>query len=219
MRFMAILSAISTADTKDRGLTSHSEHTAREAEGREQAKPGGRSRCWRVLIIAPILLLSGLFAAGCGSSPSPSSEAESLVARGLQAESAGHFQAASNDFGSAAVKDNADAMPDYQLGLLYQRLHEPEQAATAYKQALSIAPKFRNAMFNLAVVDTPTQPQAALNLYNELHLQRPKDARVDFNLGLLLIAQLQPTPGHQFLKKAIALDPTLAKQLPAGITP
>jgi Tfp pilus assembly protein PilF len=74
-------------------------------------------------------------------------------------------------------------------------------------------------MFNLAVVDTKSQPQAAMNLYNELLLQNPKDARVDFNLGLLLIAQSQPTPGHELLKHAVALDPALAKQLPAGVTP
>ncbi len=104
--------------------------------------------------------------------------------------------------------------------MLYQRdLHDPVQAAVEYKRALSIQHTDRNAMFNLAVVDTSNQPQAAENLYNELRLLYPKDAQAYFNLGVLLIQQNQPTPGHVLLKKAISLDPALAKQVPAGITP
>ncbi len=80
-------------------------------------------------------------------------------------------------------------------------------------------PKYRSAMFNLAIVDTPNQPQSALNLYNELLLQNPKDANASFNLGLLLIAQNQPVPGHAALKRAISLDSALAARVPAGITP
>jgi Flp pilus assembly protein TadD len=163
--------------------------------------------------------LAALFTASCGGSPSRSSEADSLVSKGLQAEAAERFQLAANDFRSAASKDHSDAIPYFELGVLYQRIHDSTKAATAYKQALSLEPKYKKAMFNLAVVDTPTQPQAAMNLYNELRLQNPKDAQVDFNLGLLLIAQSQPTPGHQLLKQAVSLDPMLAKRLPAGMTP
>ena len=94
-----------------------------------------------------------------------------------------------------------------------------DKAAQAYKKALTMKPKYRSAMFNLAIVDTPNQPQSALNLYNELLLQNPKDANVSFNLGLLLIAQNQPVPGHAALKRAISLDSALAARVPAGITP
>lgn len=175
----------------------------------------------RLFLVAPIVLASAVFIASCGSStpPSPSSAAGTLVAKGRQAEAAGRFKAAVADFHAAAAKDHSDAVPLYELGALYQRLGFPDEAGTAYKQALSIKPKYRNAMFNLAVVDTKSQPQAAENLYNELLLQNPKDAQVDFNLGLLLIAQNQPTPGHQLLKHAIKLDPALAKKLPTGTTP
>jgi Flp pilus assembly protein TadD len=163
--------------------------------------------------------VGALVAVSCGSGPNPSSVADSLVSKGLQAESAGNFQLAETDFRSAAAKTPSDADPYFELGVLYQRLHDSTQAGTAYKQALSIEPMYKQAMFNLAVVDTPNQPQAAENLYNELRLQNPKDAQVDFNLGVLLIAQGQPTPGHQLLKQAVALNPGLAKQLPPGITP
>ena len=157
--------------------------------------------------------------ANCGSSPSSPSAADSLVSKGLQAESDGQYQQAQRDFVSAAAQERS-AIPYYDLGVLYQRdLHDPVQAAVEYKRALSIQPKNKNAMFNLAVVDAPSQPQAAENLYNQVRLLYPKDALAYFNLGVLLIQQNQPTPGHLLLKKAISLDPALAKQVPAGITP
>ncbi len=160
-----------------------------------------------------------LLAANCSSSPSSPSAADSLVSKGLQAESDGQYQQAQRDFVSAAAQERS-AIPHYDLGVLYQRdLHDPVQAAVEYKRALSIQPKNKNAMFNLAVVDAPSQPQAAENLYNQVRLLYPKDALAYFNLGVLLIQQNQPTPGHLLLKKAISLDPALAKQVPAGVTP
>ena len=143
----------------------------------------------------------------CGSSPSSPSAADSLTSNGLQAESEGQYQQALHDFRSAAAQERS-AIPYYDLGVLYQRdLHDPVQAAVEYKRALSIQPKNKNAMFNLAVVDAPNQPQAAENLYNELRILYPKDAQAYFNLGVLLIQQNQPTPGHILLRKAISLDP------------
>jgi Flp pilus assembly protein TadD len=179
--------------------------------------PAGRAK----LILAPVTVTLALLAASCGgsSNPSASSDANALISQGRHAESIGDSAQAARDFRSAAASDRSNALAYYDLGALDQYLHDPTQAVTAYKQALSRQPKDRNAMFNLAVIDTPSEPQAAENLYNELRLLYPKDAQVDFNLGLLLIAQNQPVPGHTILKKAISLDPALAKQVPAGITP
>jgi tetratricopeptide (TPR) repeat protein len=130
------------------------------------------------------------------------------------------MQQAAADFRAAAAADHKDAVPYFQLGVLYQqRLHDPGQAATAYKEALSIKPTYWAAMFNLAIVDTPSQPQDAINLYHEIILRNPKDADATFNLGLLLIEDNQPVPGHTLLKRALALDPALAKRVPPGITP
>jgi Flp pilus assembly protein TadD len=183
---------------------------------RHQALTVNRAR----LFILPAVLAIALIAAGCSNSPKASSTASSLISHGLTAESSGNTQQAVHDFRSAATRDHSDAVPYYDLGVLYQRvLHDSAQAATAYKHALSIRPKYTAALFNLAMLDTLNQPQSAMNLYNELLLQNPKNAQASFNLGLLLINQNQPTPGHTLLKKAIALDPALAKQLPAGITP
>ncbi len=186
--------------------------------GRSQTVPP-RRRLRRFLL--PAVLGAGLLGAACGnSSPSPPSRANALISEGIHAESIGHFQQAVRDFRSAAAADPRGAAPYYQLGVLYQqKLKDPTQAAAAYKRALSIKPRYWSAMFNLAIVDTPTQPTAALNLYNDIVLNNRNDASAYFNLGLLLIHQLQPIPGHEALKKAIELDPSLAQRVPTGITP
>jgi tetratricopeptide (TPR) repeat protein len=170
-------------------------------------------------IPALCLVAVALGIAACGTSPNPSSTANALVVQGLHDESRGATQQAIRDFRSAASADRTDALPYYDLGVVYQRLHNPTQAATAYKHALSLRPTYGAAMFNLAIVDTVEQPQAAINLYNELMLQNPRDANAAFNLGLLLIADKQPVPGHVLLKKAVSLVPGLAKRLPPGVAP
>jgi Flp pilus assembly protein TadD len=180
---------------------------------------GCSTRSRRRFCLASAVVASAILGASCGSGPSRPSATASLVAQGIHAESTGHSALAAADFRSAAAENHSDAAPYFELGVLYQRHHSPNLAATAYKRALSIKPTYKRAMFNLAVVDTPTQPQAAMNLYNELLLRNPRDAQVDFNLGLLLISQQQPTPGHALLQRAVTLKPALARQLPTGITP
>ena len=108
----------------------------------------------RPVLLIVVAMAVGLLIASCGSSPSAPSAADSLVSNGLQAESDGQYQQAQRDFVSAAAQERS-AIPYYDLGVLYQRdLHDPVQAAVEYKRALSIQPKNKNAMFNLAVVDT-----------------------------------------------------------------
>ena len=173
-----------------------------------------------VTLLAPALLTVALLGAACSSTPSASSSADSLVAQGLQAESDGQSQQAVNDFTAATTKDPSNAIAYYDLGVLYQqKLNEPSQAAAEYNKALLINPKYKPAMFNLAILDTSSDPQSAISLYNQLLALNPNDANVNFNLGLLLIAQNQSAQGHADLKKAVLINPSLVKRLPAGITP
>jgi tetratricopeptide (TPR) repeat protein len=198
-------------------LTAH----ARAMPSKEDSSPPSspRLRLTRVLL-APALLLLGLGAVACSSSPSASSSADSLVSQGLSAESSGQTQQAVKDFTAALAKEPTNAIAYYDLGVVYQQnLNEPTQAATEYNKALLVNPKYKPAMYNLAIIDTSSDPQAAINLYNQLLALNPNDANVNFNLGLLLISQHQTTQGDADLKKAILISPALAKRVPAGITP
>jgi tetratricopeptide (TPR) repeat protein len=181
--------------------------------------PAPSFRLARVLF-APAILAIALVAAACSSSPSPSSSANSLISQGLSAESSGQTQQALKDFNAAVAKDPSTAIGYYDLGVLYQQqLNQPTLAATEYNKALLANPSYKPALFNLAILETSTDPTSAIATYNKLLALNPNDPNVNFNLGLLLIAQNQPLQGHTALKKAIALDPSLAKRVPKGITP
>jgi Flp pilus assembly protein TadD len=173
------------------------------------------------MLLAPAFIVLALCAVNCGGGgPSTSTSAGALVSQGLREESSGHLQQSIQDFIAATAKDHKDASAYYQLGVLYQqRLNKLIQAGVEYKHALSYKPNDTAAMYNLAVLDTLASPQAAQNLYARLLILEPKNPKVNFNLGLLLIAENQPVPGHAYLQKGISLDPSLAKQVPAGITP
>jgi tetratricopeptide (TPR) repeat protein len=188
---------------------------------RSSARPSPRFRLTRFLL-APALLGIALVAAACSSNnaPSASSSAGSDIAAGLKAESAGQNQQAVNDFTAATAADPADAIGYYDLGVVYQEnLNDATSAIAAYNKALLAKPNYKPALFNLAILETSSDPQSAISLYNKLLALSPNDANSNFNLGLLLIAQNQATQGHADVKKAIFINPALAKRVPAGITP
>jgi tetratricopeptide (TPR) repeat protein len=178
----------------------------------------------KLRLFVPALLGIAVFSAACGSSSdpsaSPSSEANALITQGLKAENHGQYQQALTDFSSATQKNPDSAIAYYDLGVLYQEhLNNQSEAAAEYNKALLADPKYRPAMFNLAIAVTPTNPQQAINLYDQLLKVNPNDANANFNLGLLLIGQNQSSQGHAALKKAIFIDPSLKSRVPAGITP
>ena len=154
------------------------------------------------------------------SSTSPRVSANQLVQQGLQAQGVGKTTQALSDFQAAIAKDPTNTFAYYDLGVLYQqRLNQPALAATEYRKAILANPTYKPALFNLAIIETQTDPPGAIDLYNQLLRMNPNDANVNFNLGLLLIAQNQQVPGHADLKRAIQLNPALASRVPAGITP
>jgi Flp pilus assembly protein TadD len=182
-----------------------------------------RRRLTRLLPI-PAFLVAGVLAAACNSgTPSASSAAGTLISQGLDAESHGQTHQALTDFTEALKKDPANAVGYYDLGVVYQEyLSNPTQAAVEYNKALLVNPNYKPAMYNLATIKASTDPQGAMTLYTQLLKLDPKQANVLFNLGLLQIAQSDPTTqltGHSNLKQAIALQPSLGSRVPKGITP
>jgi tetratricopeptide (TPR) repeat protein len=178
-------------------------------------------------LLAPTVLALGLIAAACNSSSdsgdsSAAASANALTAQGLKAETSGQIQQAVKDFNAAIAKDPVNQVPYFDLGTIYQEhLSDPTQAAAYYNKALLADPNYKPALYNLATLEATTNPQGAITLYNQLLKLDPKQPSALFNLGLLLIQQNQNEvlQGHQYLKQAIALEPSLTSRVPAGITP
>ncbi len=201
----------SSTEAVDAGAASLADSRDHISKGRRFAK----------LLLVPAMLGIAVLAVACnGSTPSPSSTASSDITQGLKAENAGQNQEAVKDFEAATTADPADAIGYYDLGVVLQeKLNNASSAIAAYNKAILAKPNYKPAMFNLATLEASSDPQGAITLYNQLLTLNPNDANVNFNLGLLLIAQNQATPGHAALKKAISINPALAKRVPAGITP
>ena len=207
-------------------MTPHSTPTAQTSDvhiGQSGLSDSQRKRRFMRLLIVPAILTIGAIAAACGNSdnPSPTAAANTLVSQGLAAETSGRIQQALQDFNAAVAKNPASPVAYFDLGTIYQEhLNNSTQAATEYNKALLADPNYKPALYNLATLKASSDPQGAISLYGQLLKLDPKQPSVLFNLGLLLIQQKdQVLQGHAYLKQAIALQPSLASRVPAGITP
>jgi tetratricopeptide (TPR) repeat protein len=197
-------------------------HTPKTAH--EELRPRGLpavSHFGRSALLGAALLALALVAAACSSGGTPTSAANSDIAHGLSAESSGHTQQAINNFTAAAKADPTNPIPYYDLGVIYQQhLKDPAKAASAYNKAI-LAGNYRPAIYNLAILESSSNPLAAANLYQELLKANPNDPNALFNLGLLLHAQGQTAQGQADISKAVLINPALKNRIPAnsGITP
>lgn len=138
---------------------------------------------------------------------------------GLAAQGAGNLDKAREDYLAVISQEPNNKVAHYNLGVVYQQLNDVKSATDAYRKALEIDPKYQPALFNLAVLLTPTDPPAAAGYYRQILAINPEDANVHFNLGLLLRETGQEAEGNAEVGKALELDPSLASRLPTSTAP
>ena len=159
-------------------------------------------------------------ASACGhSSPSsaPSGTANQLVADGLAAQQKGNVTQAFYDYLAAQREDPQNKYARYDLGYIYQVRHRTKEALSEYRSALAIDPNFPQALYNLAVLESPTDPLASITLYQRVITLQSNNASALFNLGVLLVRNGQTARGRADVRKAIRLNPALRSLVPAGI--
>jgi hypothetical protein len=93
--------------------------------------------------------------------------------------------------------------------------HQDAAAAVHYQQVLAIDPKFENALYNLAIIDTKTAPRTAVNLYGQVIAMFPHDAVARLNLGKLLLSLGQRGAGMAQIHVAVTIEPSLRSQAPS----
>jgi tetratricopeptide (TPR) repeat protein len=101
----------------------------------------------------------------------------------------------------------------YNLGLIDQQAGNNVAAEKEYRQALSLDANFDRAMFNLAILRTPADPNEAATLYRKVIAIDPNWAGAHLNLGFVLISTGQSAEGRSELDRAVAIDPTLAPRV------
>jgi tetratricopeptide (TPR) repeat protein len=199
------------------------------ADGREVSHMEIRTRR-KIWAIPAAAIGVGALAAACASPSAvpPSTAAgtgspSQLLNAGVAALNSGNTSAAETDFNSVLSSDPTDKsgdndIADYDLGVIAQGQGNSATAETDYQAAIAIDPNYTGALYNLAIVETPSNPQGAITLYRKVIVTSPSDVNAIYNLGLLLYESGQVTEGQTYLKQAIALAPSLAQKLPASVS-
>jgi Flp pilus assembly protein TadD len=160
---------------------------------------------------AAILWILAIGLAGCGAPPT----ATSLVSQGLKAQLAGDASTAESTYQQAIKLDPNNAVAHYDLGTVYDRQGSRAQAVEEYTTTLVIEPTFTDALFNLAVDTTSTDPAGAAKLYLRVVALQPGFAAAWLNLGFILQSQGDASAARSDWAKAVALDASLASHVPA----
>jgi hypothetical protein len=144
--------------------------------------------------------------------------ADQLVSQGLAAEGAGHLHRAFADYEAATNKDPDNQYAHYDLGYIDQQRKETSKASAEYTEALRIDPTFADALYNMGVLEAPTDPAGAIEFYKRDLGVDPRNASANFNLGVLLIRQGETALGDLYLETGLSLNPSLRSSIPPGIT-
>jgi Tfp pilus assembly protein PilF len=166
--------------------------------------PAGRSR--GALVLWPLVI--GI--AACGTPPT----ATTLVAQGLRAQLSGNVLAAESEYQQAITLDRNNIVAHYDLGTVYDKQGNTMLAAAEYRATLVINPNFTDALFNLAVDTTGSDPAGAAQLYFKVLSSQPTFAAAWLNVGFILQSEGKVGEAKADWAKAAALDPSLAARVP-----
>lgn len=164
------------------------------------------------LLALGLSLSLGLAACG-GGKPKPkqtnAQKAAVLIRRGSRLASNRDLNGAMRDFSQAAHLDPTNAVAYYDLGVGYAEVDNVPRARANLTRAIELDSKYTSAIYDLAILDSPSQPQVAVNLYNRLLRIKPNGPNVLYNLGLLLEHLGHHHEGATDIAKAVSLDPAL----------
>ena len=174
-----------------------------------------RTRLLSSAALAAALVLGATGCSGDDSTSSSSStkpdakKAATSVEAGLKAHSAGDLKAAAADYHTALEYEPTNKFAYYNLALIDASNSNYGLAEANYRSAIKSDAKYEPALFNLAILQTSSDPAEAISLYNRAVAVDKKDAAAWLNLGLLLRDQGRETAGNKAVLKAIALNPKL----------
>ncbi|MDP9233912.1 MAG: tetratricopeptide repeat protein [Actinomycetota bacterium] len=174
-------------------------------------------RGWsRKLAVAVLIAGLGLSTTACSKKKSDADLASEALTKGLAAHKAGNLAEAAADYHRVLVYDPNNKFAYYDLGLIDQTNGSLASADSNYSLAISIDPKYVPALYNLAIVKTAEGDlNGAVDLYRSAIDVQRSYAAAHLNLGFALIQNGDKREGKAELKRAVALDPSLADRIPS----
>jgi Tfp pilus assembly protein PilF len=184
--------------------------------------PVGRNAVAGILAITAM----GLILSACGGGPatpstsrSTSTKVGSTLTRAVGEMKSGNDALAVADFLAVVKADRKNYVAWYDLGVIAQRDHQANVAANDYLSSLGGNRNYVPALYNLAILETAKQPQAAATLYKDAITAEPNNANAHLNYGFVLEALGQQLAGEEQIAYAIKLDPSLNSRVPSGTLP
>ncbi len=96
----------------------------------------------------------------------------------------------------------------YNLGTVRLQQGEPGEAATALQQALLLAPRDVDTLYNLALaLAAGDKPAAAAHYYHRALAESPQDLDILYNLGLLYRKMGRYSEALRYLARVVELEP------------
>jgi tetratricopeptide (TPR) repeat protein len=161
---------------------------------------------------------------GCGGSSHLPHSATStapfttLLHAGNKLLSEAKISAAEQLYQQAIAKSPADPVGHYDLGVAYQTAGDRGDALLEYRRALTRNPSYVPALYNEAVLVTPTDAPLAIFYFRQVIRIQPRSPTALLNLGLLEHRNRPPQPfGLLPLDQSLALDSSLRLRIPASL--
>jgi tetratricopeptide (TPR) repeat protein len=148
-----------------------------------------------------------------------------LLAAGLAAQKSGNYTAAAADYKAvvqASPTSSYACYAYYDLGVINQVDVSPANLPAAesyYRKCLALNPNFSDALYNVAIILTKSDPVQAEADYAQVIALAPTSvasAPAYVNLGFLLIGQGQKAQGIHDIQIAASLNPAFLKDVAAA---
>ena len=147
---------------------------------------------------------------------SATQRAQSDLDAGLQAHIAGDLALAKAKYSDCLRLEATNKACLYNNGLIAQTEGRAAEAENGYRLALLVDPVYAPALYNLALLITPTLPDEAVTVFQRYLEINPDDPDGHYNFGLLLRARGDEAGAVAQLERAHELDPTLRAPIPPG---
>jgi tetratricopeptide (TPR) repeat protein len=162
----------------------------------------------RLLVACGLATLGAAMLAACGSTPATVAANQKLTS-GIAAQRAGDYAIAAADYAKILKTEPKNVYALYDLGDVEQFQHKTSAAMQRYNEVLAIDPRFENALYNMAILESQSNPTAAKALFLQVVAESPSDAVARLNLGNVLLGLGETKQANAQIAQAIRLEPSL----------
>lgn len=153
-------------------------------------------------------------AAATSATSAANPQVVTLLKQGITQAQNRQFDAAKTTFTNVLAIDPTNKYANYNLGLIAQTANDTKGAIAYYDKAIGADANFTPALYNKAIAVEATKPDEAISMYENIVKINPKASTAFYRLSMAYARKGESQKASDARAKALALDPSLAKQSP-----